>query len=118
MIVNERGHIEMADGKTTEVQLREMAQFYVGNEFNFITFRHMLLDDGRVVVHSELHDASGPLEDFLYEVVDRTEAIRCATSMIDDAIEYLESLDISPDNNDSPDEFIALMRQALYHRLH
>jgi hypothetical protein len=120
MIVNERGHIEMADGRTTEMrEHRVLEQFYVGNRNNFITFRYLLLEDGRVVLHSEIHDAEGPIEDFLYEVVERGDAYSSAETMFDDAVDYLLSMGVQIDvYNDSAEEFLAQLKNELYGRLH
>jgi hypothetical protein len=118
MIVNEEGHIVMTDGQTTEVPSHELERFYVGNRLNFITFRHMALGDGRYVVHSQLHDVEGLLEDFLYEVVDQGEAYGCAVTMVEDAEDYLESAGVTLDDNGTPTDFLDRLREELKSRLH
>lgn len=111
----------MSDGRTTEAPLlMDMPQFYIGNEYHFITFCHLILDDGRVVVHSQLFDVTEKMsEDFLYEVVDRHEAYRCAATMIDDAEEYLTSVGVNINHrNGSPLVFLDRLEVELRNKLH
>lgn len=118
MIVNERGHIEMP-GESTEVRTSELHAYYVGNCLHFITLRHLLLPaEGKVVVHSEIHDSEGGYQDFLYEVVERHEAYRCAETMINDAKDYLLEQGVPLDMNSSPLTFLEGLEQALAAGLH
>jgi hypothetical protein len=80
----------------------------------------MVLPDGRVAVHSALHEEGDrlPKETFLYEIADRHEALRVAESMVDDALEYLDSMGVLMDDNDSAGHFLSRLHAELRNRLH
>lgn len=115
MIVNERGHIEMADGRTTEV---EQAQYYVGNGGTHISFTNLILEDGRVVLHSAIYHGDELVEDFLYEVAERHEAVEGAQTMVEDALDHLESLGVTHDGGGHAADWVSRLRAELVNRLH
>jgi hypothetical protein len=115
MYVNAQGHIVMSNGSTT---IPQTTAYYIGDSQRFITFAFMVLPDGRVAVHSVLHDGQEPKEDFLYEVAAQQDAMWTAETMVDDAVDYLESLGVMLDNNGSVGDFLGRLHVELKHRLH
>lgn len=119
MIVNERGHIEMANGASTESRVIDCPAYYVGTPTEQrITFASMVLSDGRVVVHSALHLPERETEDFLYEVVERHEAVDAARSMVEDAYDYLRDFNYPVDGNLSGSVFVNKLEAELKNSLH
>lgn len=119
MDVNREGHIVTAGGKTTAPQCDQ--NFTVGNALRFISFAYLVLADGRVVIHSALCDAGDErYEDFLYEIVERHEAMKVAVSMVDDAIDYLEEIGSPLDLEQSAtaEDFLEKLQQELKFGLH
>ena len=109
----------MADGRTTEIPVGELPQYYVGNPLHYISFRHMIIPKlGKVAVHSEIHDADGRRQDFLYEVVERHEALDCAETMVEDATAYLASMGVAFDMNATPLVFLERLSEELHGSLH
>lgn len=115
--VNARGHV-MKDGAPMTVP--EQSSWYVGNAMTYIRFSYAHLPDGRVVVHSSLHEGGDaePKETFLYEIVARKDAMRCAESMVDDAMDYLEASGVADDANGSASDFLSRLHVDLKNRLH
>lgn len=116
MIVNERGHIEMSDGKSTE-RVFDCPEYYVGNANYYISFTHMVLDDGRVVVHSTLHEPDYE-EDFLYEVAEHHEALHTALTMVSDAEDYLQTVGVTSDQGCNAGLFLSRLEAELSRTLH
>ena len=93
--------------------------WFTGDDADYIAFDYVILLDGRVVLHSALHSDTLKLyEDFLYEVVDRHEAVDCACSMVTDAEEYLEEATGFWPNIESEQDFVGHLNQALGAGLH
>lgn len=120
MDVNDQGHLVMMDG--SPITVPQLSGYYVGNKLCYITFSFdaKSLPDGRVVVHSALHEGGDPdpKETFLYEVVDRQDAMHCAETMVLDALEYLEACGVHDDENDSPKDFLNRLRADIKNTLH
>lgn len=117
MDVNEQGHLVM-DG--LPITVPQLSGYYVGNKLCYITFSFAHLPDRRVVVHSALHEGGDPdpKETFLYEIVDRWDAMGCAETMVLDALDYLEACGVPDDQNDSPKHFLNRLRADLKNTLH
>jgi hypothetical protein len=91
---------------------------YVGAPERFICFASCVLKDGRVVVHSLICDTNRGPEDFLYEVVERHEAVRTATTMVQDAIDYLQECGDRVGPGGAAQDFLDKLKQELTHGLH
>lgn len=116
LTLNEAGRIEMGQ-KTTRP--KELPFYYVGGDTCLISFAFMLLTDGRVVLHSLLTEAlTDTQEDFLYEVVDRHEAVETLCTMIEDAAQHVVGLGYNLDMNDTPLVLVDHLTQELQTGLH
>lgn len=118
MDVNAQGHLVTSEG--IPITVPQLSGYYVGNRLCYITLSFAHLPDGRVVVHSALHEEGDPepKETFLYEIVDRQDAMRCAETMVEDALEYLEAVGVTLDHNLSAEHFLNRLRADLKNRLH
>jgi len=93
--------------------------WFVGDEFDFVTFDSAVLADGRVSLRSVLFSDTLRLsETFLYEVVGRHEALDCASCMVMDAEQYLEEVTGHETDVGTGEDFIDHLQQAMGAGLH
>lgn len=87
MQINNIGHLINSKGKTTNPTT---STYFAGTSNIRIAFDVCDLDDGKVAIHSMYGNINAQVaEDFLYEVVEREDALECLITMIDDAHNFL-----------------------------
>lgn len=119
MTLNEEGHIVTEAGMTTEPERGEIPAYYIGNPRCRISFSSLVLPDDRVVLHSYLLDPDTDTDEtFLYEVVYRHEAMDAASSMVQDAGEFLDSGGNWFDGNQTPNAWLSRLAHEIQGSLH
>lgn len=115
--INDEGHVQLPCGKTTN-PLDEPI-WYVGVPHEYVSFAYLMMPDGRVAIHSAVRSLENDVaEDFLYEIVERHEAVATAESMVQDGIAWLLEHNCEFDYNEIAPEFIEKLEQELYVGLH
>lgn len=117
MDVDAQGHILLADGRTTNPWAALAA--YVGSDRGKVAFDYLMLPDGRVVLHSAFVDPGrGTAEDYIYEVVQRREAVQVAEDLINDAAQFLQAEGYPMDWNGGAVDLLRRLAQEVSTGLH
>ncbi len=87
MNINAQGHVVNSNGLTTQPT---RSQFWCGDNNFRIGFDFLVLDDGKVALHSFYGNVDDQVaEDFLYEVVESNIALASAVEMVNIALSFL-----------------------------
>jgi len=113
--MNDKGKVAVGDLGTNP----QCTNWRVGNEANHIWFDFLVLPDGQVTVDSYLVFSDQQVDEtFLYEIVDRSEAMHAASTLVEDAVKYLEEGDAGELTWRTCPEFLAKLEAELQAQVH
>jgi hypothetical protein len=96
-----------------------LTDWRVGDESSFICFDFAVRPGKDVKIHSHLVQSSDLFDEvFLCEIVSLDEALSCAISMVEDAMEYLQEIGVDDPLWVDCQSFVSALMVALQVRIH